>query len=781
MPTLPFLHPAVFLTGLGAVSVPILIHILNRRRFRLMDWAAMQFLLESVRRNRRRLRIEELILLALRCLVLLVLAIALARFTGCRAMTVLPGGAESQTAVFVLDDSYSMGQRVGAGTILSAAMMDMMAEIERLSEGDQVAILLTSSGDRDEPFLAPTVNPEKDPLMARLRGLTPSDRRAQWSETLSAAARVFESDKSITRRLYVYSDFRQVDLASTDESGSLRKEFDELRKLEVEVVAMDFGRDATTNLTIESMELVDKYAVAKVAARIRVEVRNRGDQPAKDVEVQLRARFVAPEGIQSVELPTGVIPRIERRSTAPLEFEFRCPHAGAAALTAELPADELPGDNSAHLAIDVRDAIKVLAVDGRLDLSDPAESESFFLLYSLDPDRNGSAGAKVEVISPTSLPETPLADQDLVALLNVGELPISLDGNGTATWPQVEALTEYVREGGGLVIFTGDRVNPTFYNGPMYAEGSGLSPFRLGPRRGDPSKREAFYRLDPRSIAAHESTAVFRSYLAAGIDPTRFIRFYALTGTNPVAAPPSRPDVKAPRVLARFADEDNSAAIVSRQIGAGTVMVFYSTASMRWNDWPADENGTYVAVLHDMLRSLARRRGRSLWGLVGEPIAYRLPEGLRDATASLKTPRHPQDPLVPLVPVRPSTAAVAAGKTPRPSLRYDRADHAGGYELELALPDGTKRQVLFTRTADPAEGDLTPGRQPAVAAAFGGEQFEYFDRTESGTSDAVDVEQKQEYWTWALAILAVLLAAETFLGQRFGHYPAAEEKKRPGR
>ena len=80
---MPFINPWVFWTGLGAVSIPILIHLLNRRRFRVKDWAAMKFLLESIRKNRRRLRIEELILLALRCLAIVLLALAVARFTGC--------------------------------------------------------------------------------------------------------------------------------------------------------------------------------------------------------------------------------------------------------------------------------------------------------------------------------------------------------------------------------------------------------------------------------------------------------------------------------------------------------------------------------------------------------------------------------------------------------------------------------------------------------------------------------------------------------------------------
>ena len=73
-----FLNP-IMLFGLAAVSVPIIIHLLNRRKFQKVVWAAMKFLQISVEQNQRRMRVEDMILLALRCLLLALLALALAR------------------------------------------------------------------------------------------------------------------------------------------------------------------------------------------------------------------------------------------------------------------------------------------------------------------------------------------------------------------------------------------------------------------------------------------------------------------------------------------------------------------------------------------------------------------------------------------------------------------------------------------------------------------------------------------------------------------------------
>ena len=75
------LNPAMAWIGAGAVSVPIIIHLLNKRKFEHVVWAAMRFLRISVEQNQRRLRVEDLILLALRCLLLFLLGLALARPT----------------------------------------------------------------------------------------------------------------------------------------------------------------------------------------------------------------------------------------------------------------------------------------------------------------------------------------------------------------------------------------------------------------------------------------------------------------------------------------------------------------------------------------------------------------------------------------------------------------------------------------------------------------------------------------------------------------------------
>src|SRR5207253_9385141 len=77
-----FLNPAYLFAGLALISLPIIIHLINRMRFKRIRWAAMEFLLKSQKRNRRRLIIEQLILLALRCFLIFLAVMLVTRYIG---------------------------------------------------------------------------------------------------------------------------------------------------------------------------------------------------------------------------------------------------------------------------------------------------------------------------------------------------------------------------------------------------------------------------------------------------------------------------------------------------------------------------------------------------------------------------------------------------------------------------------------------------------------------------------------------------------------------------
>ena len=123
---------APLLYGLAAASVPILIHLLNRRKFREVHWAAMRFLLAAIRKNQRRIRIEQWLLLAIRTLIILLVVTAMAKpFLEAFGMVI---AGRRVHRVLVLDASLSMGY-TSAGTSRFDQAKAVAAQLVKESRG----------------------------------------------------------------------------------------------------------------------------------------------------------------------------------------------------------------------------------------------------------------------------------------------------------------------------------------------------------------------------------------------------------------------------------------------------------------------------------------------------------------------------------------------------------------------------------------------------------------------------------------------------------------------
>src|SRR6187455_2314403 len=123
-----FANPANMIIGGALISSPILIHLINRMRYKRIRWAAMEFLLKSQKRNRRRLIIEQLILLLLRILLVLLAAFLVARFLYAGA------GARGATHVVIVDDTLSQGDRGRAGTVDKDAYKVATEQVRKIFE-----------------------------------------------------------------------------------------------------------------------------------------------------------------------------------------------------------------------------------------------------------------------------------------------------------------------------------------------------------------------------------------------------------------------------------------------------------------------------------------------------------------------------------------------------------------------------------------------------------------------------------------------------------------------
>jgi hypothetical protein len=438
-----------------------------------------------------------------------------------------------------------------------------------------------------------------------------------------------------------------------------------------------------------------------------------------------------------------------------VEFEYVFPAAGAAAVRVAASADALPADSRASLALDVRSALRVLIVDGSRE---PLAfgSDSWCLARALDPSGRGDFGQCVDVVGAGSPLATDLPRYDLVVLTNVRDFPVLRDPRGEEVCPALAAIERYVRDGGGLAVFLGDRIDPEFYNAVMYAQGAGLSPLRL---LGLPPKTDEarFVRLRADSIGPDPMLRIFtgRRERFAGL-----VRFYGFVPAE--VAPPARlaEGVGPAEVLARFDDPAGSPAVARRTFGRGTVIVWYTGPGLHWSNWP--KSLSFLPVINDMAWELVRAAGQEFDDRVGRRITYPLPAGLLDATAiTLKTPAWPEEDLQSLA---------TRGEGNQKVLSYAGPDHAGVYEVEFVMPDRSRQTVLFSRHVDPTEGDLAKATEAQIAAAVGQRHRYVGDLAGRHGRPAEEQRPLQAYWWVFAALVLVLLGLELVLAQLFGHY-----------
>src|SRR5438105_15541504 len=100
----------LLLGWLAAAAAPIILHLWNKRKYREVSWAAIEYLLAALKKNSRRMRLEQWILLAVRTFLILLLVIAAAEpFLESAGLTFASG--ERTLKVLVIDGSYSMAYR----------------------------------------------------------------------------------------------------------------------------------------------------------------------------------------------------------------------------------------------------------------------------------------------------------------------------------------------------------------------------------------------------------------------------------------------------------------------------------------------------------------------------------------------------------------------------------------------------------------------------------------------------------------------------------------------
>lgn len=732
-----FLNP-LLLTGLAAVSVPILIHLLNRRRFQKVPWAAMRFLRLSVEKNQRRMRIEDLILLALRCLLVALLAVALAR-PAFRSNAPDAFGQSKVTAVLLLDNSQSMAVSDGALTRFDKARQAAAQALDSMVGGSSAAFILASD------IAAPVIpEPTFDLNLARkaVREAVLTDRGTDLAPAITRAIEILRPRLALRKEIYLFTDGQAAGWRQIDE---IRKA---LARVQTEIRAhiILVGEHETRNLSVTGLRLASELAPAGQPLRFEVRVANLGREEARDLRVTLSADG-EPPGAEAV-LP--VVGPGETRS-ASLFLKLRS--EGFHSVTARIPADRQPADDYRTVVVRALKEVRVLLVDGEPGM-EPRESETFFLRNALAPvSADDAPGFFIKPVraTPAELASTRWDDFDAVILANVPEF-----SEATAN-----KLAGYLRRGGGLMIFPGARVNTAFYNDVLGRKFQFL-PATLGATRGQADQEDQFFTLQ-REGYDHPIVSIWNDPGSGSLATARFYRAVTLT---PMAFTPQKPrapdepkpavpdpvqEAGEPRVVLSYAT--GGPAVMERNWGLGRVLLFSSTADTAWNDLPV--RPSFLPLLHRALGALIIHQDEGLNIRVGSRFTRRVGAEWLGRDVMIFKPRQTDA-------VRDLRRIEMAGGWP--AVRYDLTDLAGVYDATVPEPP---LKLKFAAAADPAESsmdELAPEQRKMLdACAHVVEWGPKFSLREAVERQRTGL----EFWLPVLLAALLAAAAETYLAYRF--------------
>jgi hypothetical protein len=548
------------LAGLGALAVPVLIHLLLRQRRRRLRFSTLRFFDRQDEQSSQRRRLRNFLLLAMRMLLVALLVLAFARpyLAGSQAAN---RTQQRRLAVIMLDRTASLQASDSGVARWPRAREAVQKILADLGPDDRAALI--SCAARSE-VLAGVAPPEG--VGRLLKDLQPGCGTGSLGDGLPLAAKLVSS---------VGSDFLPtLHLVSDLQAQACRNLAGHPVPPNLEVRVAPAGDVIAPNLAVATLQLDSRGTEPPHAT-----IASFGAEETKEVKMTLvideKEAFS-----RTVALSTGGVTRVELAPPA-LAPGW---HSGAVRIEA---GDSLALDNARYDAFFVPQPIRVLVAETRPGKR-VFEQESFFLMNAFDPMRDvtnpGWSPFAVEKVSPDEVAkrlaaQTEPAACDLVVLPGLKEIPSGLG----------RALSGFVQGGGGLLLFLGEEVGASRYN----SEFGNLLPAQLGRlERNSAAAAGLKWHLEDYDLFS-PMFSVFRRPHSGNLALPEFTRRFTVT-TNQGAV-----------VAAWFGD--GLPVIASRTVGRGRVTLVNASADAAWTDWP--KHKTFVPWLHSLGQYLAGRAG----------------------------------------------------------------------------------------------------------------------------------------------------------------------------
>jgi hypothetical protein len=696
-----FLAP-LFLLGMLALAVPVIIHLTHREKKDVIPFPSLMFLRKIPYRSVRRQKLRHLLLFALRCLALLLIAFAFARPFFESSSASASSAVGPREVVLLVDNSYSMGYE----DRLSRAKAEASGRIQSLSGDDRASLIVFS--DRAE--VLNQLTSDKETLEAAVSGIALSARATSFGPALKLAKRVLDESESSRKEVVLLTDFQRLGFEDEDDDVWL--------PAGTTLTPVDLSSAETENLALTSVSLERDEASGRERLTASARVTRKAPADAAPVSARLSLE------IDGRSLQTKPV-ELAANSSMTVGFDPVTIPAGEARGAVRISEDALPVDNVYYFVLSSGQALSVVQVEEGAKRG----RRGFYVERALAIGDRPSF--RIESSALSDLSESGLAGKDVVIL---NDIP-SLSGAASAL------LGGFVQRGGGLVMVLGESSAKS-----TFAESAGEGKLLPSPLGGVVDRARDWGGTLSYLDYGSPVFEVFNAPHSGDFSGAKFFRYRGFE--SPVGT----------GVLARY--DDGAPALVERRLGSGRVLVWTSTLDTFWNDLARQP--VFLPFMHQLVKHAASYAEASSWHTVGEVLdVERYLEMALEGEAKEGTPGRSFD----IVVTPPSSKRTVLPKAEARALLpleeqgfYDvRRGGAGASASSSSVAVNLDTAESDLSRLDPEElVAAVTFRETGIAGAAG----------ENANDSREAQEGRQGYWWFLLAGALLLLATETHLSNR---------------
>ncbi len=568
-----FVTTSLAIAGVIAAAIPILVHILLRRRRKPMQWAAMSLLIEAARRHRRKARLEQIILLTVRAIMVILLGAALAQpLLGERV-----GVTGERTTHLILDDGIVSGiVETDGRTSLERQVAEASEFIESLPGDERVSVILAGAPVR---FLIESPTADHRSAIRAIENL----QSREGATDIATALEFAESglDREGAQGVRIFSDFRRGSIDDRRRPPVLHGPMGSAVDL---TASMPIG-DPTSNIQVASIK----------TARSPLSTLGTGDLLL--VEVRLRRTGLTPETVSNIRLEGDAMSGVENRrvewspgrTEARVDFQVRVDTDGGV-LEVAIDPDTLPLDDRRRVTVEGREPTRVLLVD-RDEL---AGSTRLDRLHGTDwferallplPDAAIAEAITIDRVDPATINDRDLEGTSMVVIGRPDLLPPGFD----------LTLASWIRRGGIAVVLPPGETTTRAWASPLLEALDVPWAVSLEPTIVDP----------PRSLSAAQPSSALTTLLDAEL--VELAPSVRIDRRLPVD------DVPDGDVVLR--DEQGDPVVLDAPIGAGRLVFFAVNPELEWTDLPV--RPLMVPLVQEIVRQGSALSKQEVDGVVG--------------------------------------------------------------------------------------------------------------------------------------------------------------------